>query len=308
MNALRYSLLLSSLILPCGCGSSGSSSDNGVEDTDVSVTFGIAGTSVVEATIQVIAQVQLSDVADEDVVIDFSTAGSSATVGVDFTVATASPITIPVGSLTENIVVEVQTDTIGELDEIVRINIVPVNADVGPNGTFTLKILDDDAVQLSESEPNDDVPTADVVGDVEPGRAYVISGTTLVTEFDVFQLTAIADTNLFLVLDPDSAVSEVVLNVLDELGNSVFVFDDDLPGTTVAAHVQVVAGQVFHLAVTVEGAGTDYTLSVVGLTNDPSGPDGGSGGPDELSLAARGFGGDLAGLMEWRAAEAAGRD
>ena len=70
---------------------------------------------------------------------------------------------------------------------------------------------------------------------------------------------------VFVSMEPQSGVSEAVINVLDENGNVVATIDDDVGGTTVSTSFAVVDLQVFFLALTVEVAGTNYVLDVVGV-------------------------------------------
>ena len=125
--------------------------------------------------------------------------------------------------------------------------------------------MDEDEVVVPEIEPNNDHLSAHDVGVATSEVAYHVTGQALTSDFDVFQFTAEGNGTVFVSLDPDSAVAEAVLNVLDETGTVVDVVDDDVPGTTVSTSFQVLDGQVFFLALSMTGAGSNWILDVVGL-------------------------------------------
>lgn len=281
----------------CGGGSSSSSSGSGGSNDGPAIQFSFTGESRQEGVTQVKVELELDEPGEENIELSYFTTGDAQNF-VDFQLLTDPPLTILAGSLSATIVVQIFDDGNGELDESVVLHLVqPANANLGANTLFTTIILDDDATEVSESEPNDSPSEANVVGNIQPLVSYTILGTTIVAEFDMFELTATEATDVFMFLDPASAVAEIGLCILDAAGNIIAgPFDASGPGASVFATYKAAAAEVFYLSVTVIGSGTDYVLDAVGLFS--SGPDT-DGGPSERTLEARGFGGDVAGLLQW---------
>lgn len=108
------------------------------------VSFNISTGSIVENGITANVQVNLSTVSGLDVTVPINIhTSSTATSGSDYT--TSSSITIPAGSTTANLVVNITDDSTDENDETVVLNLgTPTNATLGAITTHTLTILDND--------------------------------------------------------------------------------------------------------------------------------------------------------------------
>ncbi len=253
------------LILGACTPSSSSDSDSSDGSTGVTVQFSSSAAQITEDTTTVLTFLELSEPADEEITVNYFTSGN-ATEFADYHLTDPPPITLGAGDVNAEVRIGIFEDFFGELDEVLTLQLVkPSNAGLGVRQTFEVTILDEDATFFPETEPNDDHLEANVVGDIEPLTSYEISGGVVPFTFDVFQLDAVATTNVHLFLDPTSAVSEIILNILDATGNVLFTYDDDQPGTTISAIFTASSGQTFFLAVTVEGAGTDYVLRAVGV-------------------------------------------
>ncbi len=248
------------------CTSSSDSSGGGSGSADgPEISFLVSSSFVDENDLVWNVAVDIEFGHNEDIDLSFYWTGSAIEF-IDYTMNTPPPITIPAGVQTLMLAIRINEDVVGELDETITMTLVePVNAPLGPITKHTITIQDEDEVAFPEVEPNDDHLTANVVGDMAPGLSWEISGDASPTMFDVFELTAIADSIVYLALDPASATTEAVLNILDQDGNVIAVIDDDQPGTTVTTTFAVTAGQKFFLAVTVEAFSSAYVLDAVGL-------------------------------------------
>ena len=96
--------------------------------------------------------VTLSAPSGQDVIVHYSTANrpagsNSAEAGSDYTQVTEGTLTIPAGSTTGNILIDILGDTTAELSESFDVNLLPSeNASLGTPTTATGTILDDDAL------------------------------------------------------------------------------------------------------------------------------------------------------------------
>ena len=281
----------------CGGTSSSSSSDSGGGNDGPVIQFYGTGESRQEGVTQVLVLLELDEPGEENIELSYFTTGDAQNF-VDFQLLTDPPLTILAGNISATIVVQIFDDGNGELDESVVLHLVqPANARLGVNTLFSIIILDDDATEVIESEPNDSAGEANVVGNIQPLVSYSIQGTTVVGELDTFELTATEATDVFLFLDPASAVAQMSLSILDASDNLIAgPFLANGSGDTVFATYKAAAAEVFYLSVTVIGTGTDYVLDAVGLFSFSPDTD---GGPSERTLEARGFGGDVAGLLRW---------
>ncbi|MDA1266779.1 MAG: hypothetical protein O2816_16995 [Planctomycetota bacterium] len=251
--------------------SSKDSSSGGGGGSSATISFVSIGSVTVEDTTQVGAQIVLSDVLEEDVDINFFTNGTAFEFG-DYVVTTPPPVTIPAGSTSTLVTLQIFEDGVGELDEQVTVTLVtPANAGLGTFTQHQVTILDDDETPFTEVEPNDILAQANMLpGPVGEGLSWEISGAGLSGNFDIFECNVSADPNIgsctmFFTMTPSSGITEVVINVLDENGNTIATYDDDVGGTAVLGTLNVVPSQKFYLAVTVEVAGSNYTLDVVGV-------------------------------------------
>jgi len=260
----RPLILALGLLASCGSsGSSGSSSDDG--GSTPTLSFSLSSSALTEATVNWSILVQLNDVHDEDIEANFYWTGTALEF-VDYAVTSGTPVTIKSGQLSEAITVQVFEDARGELDETISLTLVPPQgANLGSPSQHVITVLDDDEIQVSEQEPNDDHLNPQEIGSIATEVSYEVLGSAVLGNFDVYKFDAMGNSTVFVSMDPQSAVSEAVINVLDENGDVVDIIDDDLGGTTVSTSFQVVDQQVFFLSLTVEGAGTNYVLDVVGV-------------------------------------------
>jgi len=112
--------------------------------TGPTVSFTTGAQSAAEGSGTMTVTVQLSAVTDQTVTVPFTLSGT-ATDGPDYTM-TASPITIPAGSLTGSATITIVNDGTDEPDETVVVTMgVPTNADAGGTTVHTATILDDDS-------------------------------------------------------------------------------------------------------------------------------------------------------------------
>ncbi len=265
MKITRLTLLFPLLsLVACGSGgSSGSSSGGGSHGPTVS--FLSSASSVTEDTVSVPVTLFLDEAPTADLDVNFTWSGS-ATEFADYFVPGSTPVTIPKGSQTATIQIQVNEDVFGELDETVQLNLVAsLDYNLGAPFQHTLTIIDEDEVQINEIEPNDDHLNPQDIGSIQTTLAYQISGDSFGGDPDVFKFTGVGSCTADVTLDPASGVSQVVINVIDENGQVVDIIDDDLPGTTLHTSFPVADGQVFFLGITTDGVGTAYLLDVVGV-------------------------------------------
>ncbi|MBX3415848.1 MAG: hypothetical protein KF708_24405 [Pirellulales bacterium] len=121
-----------------------------IEDDDDPPTVSIENVSVNEGnsgTSQALFTVSLSTASEQVITVDFSTGNQTATAGSDYT-ATIGTVTFLPGELVQTIAIDVQGDTLSEIDETFTVDLSnPVNVviDVGQAiGT----ILDDDPIGI----------------------------------------------------------------------------------------------------------------------------------------------------------------
>ena len=89
--------------------------------------------------------IQLSAPTNQDVTVPFTVSGT-ASQGKDFTITTASPITITAGQTEADITITVNEDALDEFNETVVVTMgTPTNATLGTPTTHTVTIIDDDA-------------------------------------------------------------------------------------------------------------------------------------------------------------------
>jgi hypothetical protein len=103
-------------------------------------------------------EVSLSGASGQNVTVNYSVTGGTATGGgTDYTIA-AGPLTIPAGSTSGNIVLNIVDDTLDEPNETVIVTISgATNATLGSTTQHTYTIIDNDAqptVQFSSSTSN----------------------------------------------------------------------------------------------------------------------------------------------------------
>jgi hypothetical protein len=126
-----------------------------IEITDLSenlptVEFATTTQAVPENAGDATIVVNLSTISEEDVTVPFTVTGTATGGGADYSI-TASPITIPAGSISANITVAIVDDALNENpDETVIITMdPPTNATRGATTVHTLTITDNDGVSSS---------------------------------------------------------------------------------------------------------------------------------------------------------------
>ncbi len=206
---------------------------------DPTAFFSSAGQVVTESSGTAAITVRLSDTTTAEVTIPFSVSGTATGGGGDYTIS-ASPLIIPAGELTAEIVVIVTSDGVSEADETVIVTLeTPTNAVLAGGDIHTLTITEDD---LPLVDPVDDavlpvyrrIPfftkmfpsPVDVAVDVH-GRMYVAdsySGTVFRFSPGGFPLDNLGglDTPLCVAVDGSDHVY-----VGSQGGGSVAVYDAD---------------------------------------------------------------------------------
>ena len=141
-----------------------------INDDDPSPTVALTsmGSSPNEGNNNITLTLQLSDISGQDVIVPYTIdAASTAVNPADYTIAPASPVTIPAGSTSTTITIAMKEDTLDESDETVVVVLgTPMNATLGTPSTYTLTIRDDDAepdvswnaVESNGSEPEGSHP------------------------------------------------------------------------------------------------------------------------------------------------------
>lgn len=253
------------LALASGCSpssSSGGSSESGPPGLVLSFEEATQAITEIEAAFEL--KLVLSIPAPDEVQLPFTLSGD-ATSFVDYSPSTPSPLTIPVGATKAAIVLQLHEDIFGELDEVARVTLQPpANASLGTLVQQELTIVDDDAAPFQESEPNDHYTSADWVGGMGEHFAHLVSGHTSPGLVDVFRFDQLVDGTVHVELDPQSADTYAVAQVLDANGALVHTFDDSKKGATVGGSFAVTANDTFYVVVAAYAAASGYALRVVG--------------------------------------------
>ncbi len=284
-------------------GNSGGSSGGG-QTPGIEVEFGTQATIVEEDATYVEVDLVLNKAAKNLVIVDFYETGD-ATVFADYHVITTSPLQIPPGVVASKILVQVFEDSLGEKDEILTLNLMtPMGGTLGDNVTHDLTITDEDAQIIIESEPNNDVQTADIVGGIQETLSYQATGSisTAFEEYDVFQVTATDNTDVFIQLIPSNGTSEMRIHIMDANGVILFSYAGS-GGDTVTTEYEAVNGEIFNVAVWVESADTSYVLDLVGLKSTLTSNGGPGTGSSDLTIMGRSAGSDLGVFRAWLAAK-----
>lgn len=209
-------------------------------DDPPTVAFMAATSSVGEGTATANLVVTLSTASGQDVTVPYVVnAASTATNPADYTIA-ASPLTIPAGATSANIVVTVVNDTLDEANETVIVNLgTPTNATLGATTSTTLTITDNDdpptvrfsAATASQNEATTNV-TVNVVLSAVSGRTvvvpYTINGAS--TANDPADYT-IAGPNQ-VTIAPGQTMATITISVADDLvdeANETVILDLDTP-------------------------------------------------------------------------------
>lgn len=212
--------------------------------------------------------IQLSYALDETLVVPFVVSGS-ALEGHDVLVLTPSPVKLAAGNLETKILLEIVEDEQAEVDEWSRLALEEVvGARLGADSSLFARIEDDDAEELDESEPNDELGSAQDLGVLPPGRAVHVRGevTSAVggDAFDVFGLVAGSDQLLRVVLDLDFPHGDGLVRVLDEAGGLLLLIDGANPGEPEEGTLELEAGTPVFLEVVAPDGGGRYLLQLAG--------------------------------------------
>jgi len=238
------------------------------------VEFGAAEVRVTEGETVIGVPVTLTSEPAQSLQVPYEHLGS-ATEGVDFVVLTPSPLVVAKGQVQAEILFQVFEDSIGEVDESIRLELGEVeHAELGEQVRSVLRIEDDDSKEVEESEPNDDLPGAQELGYLRlnagcHAHGLVVPAGSSGDVFDVYRMTAWTDLRMRLALDAWSAGVDVALRVLDEGGGTLYVLDQVGVDDFEEGELLVGAGQVFFLEVTTQVAGTDYLLQIAGEPPPP---------------------------------------
>ena len=262
-HSLVPALTAAALSTACSQGVAGGSSGPGQEPY---VQFSAAGFTRVEATEPIVWKVELDVAYGEDVQIEFTWSGDMM-YSADYTVPSAGLVTIPAGDINTTIFVEVYEDELGELDEVLQLQLKqPLNAKLGSRTVSQLTVVDDDAIALEESEPNDDPANSDVLGSIAEGVAYEVTGQAVLPSFDWFEVTGNGPTTLYARLDPQGPFSQVRLDLADGEGNPIDSVVGSLPGQPAKLEYELSTGETVRLGVSLKNDETTaYLLDVVGL-------------------------------------------
>lgn len=115
------------------------------DDTAPTVEFTETNSFASESSGSAGLEVSISSITASDVTVDYSVTASTATDGVDFTLADGT-LTISAGDLDDNIFVTLVEDVFVESTETITVTISnPGNATLGTNTTHVLNIVDNDA-------------------------------------------------------------------------------------------------------------------------------------------------------------------
>jgi len=287
IDRLGALLLACPVLFACGGGgsSSGGNGGGGGGGGTALVQFAIGAQTEVESDIIVQAIVTMSAPEPHDVFVHFTTTGDAQNI-TDFEVLDNSPILIPETHTQVPIRVRIYSDGKGEKDERVELTITAVSgAQLGTLLSHTLTIQDDDATDFQETEPNDDIPNANLIGTMSKKVAVHATGDVDLAgtsdPADVLSLIAGEDVTLDLLLDPAASTALIKLVLTDDSGNVLKTFVAvNGPGEPVGGTYDVLAGQTIYLWVTTETSPTAWFLDIVGLEFAPIGDGGGDQVPD----------------------------
>lgn len=209
-------------------------------DDPPTVAFVAATSSVAENTATANLVVTLSTASGQDVTVPYVVnAGSTATNPTDYTIA-ASPLTIPAGATSANIVVTVVNDPLDEPNETVIVNLgTPTNATLGATTSTTLTIIDNDdpptvrfsAATASVNEATTNV-TVNVVLSAASGRTvtvpYTVNGGSTASSPSDYTLAAPNQVTI----PAGQTMATITISVADDLvdeANETLVLDLDTP-------------------------------------------------------------------------------
>ncbi len=123
-------------------------------DSPPTVQFSTVSQSVSESTATITVVAQLSAVSGLPITLPFSLSGSAIGGGVDYLLTGTNPLTIPAGSSSGAITLNVQDDTLNEADKTLIVTLTaPTNATLGAITTHTATIVDNDSLRVTAITP-----------------------------------------------------------------------------------------------------------------------------------------------------------
>lgn len=209
-------------------------------DDPPTVAFMAATSSVGEATATANLVVTLSTASGQDVTVPYVVnAGSTASNPADYTIA-ASPLTIPAGATSANIVVTVANDVLDEPNETVIVNLgTPTNATLGATTSTTLTITDNDdppTVRFSAATASVNEATTDVTVNVLLSAA---SGHTVTVPYTINGSSTASSPSDYTMAAPNQVtipagqtMATITISVADDLvneANETVILDLDTP-------------------------------------------------------------------------------
>lgn len=209
-------------------------------DDPPTVQFMAATSDSGEGTATANLVVTLSTASSQNVSVPYVVnAASTATNPADYTIA-ASPLTIPAGATSANIVVNVVDDTLDEPNETVVVNLgVPTNATLGATTSTTHTITDNDApptVRFSAATASHVEATTNVTVNIVLSAA---SGRTVTVPYTINAASTAsspADCSVSpasqVTILPGQTMATVTISIADDLvdeANETFILDLDTP-------------------------------------------------------------------------------
>ncbi len=158
------------------------------DDPVPKVAFSVSTQSVNESTATATVTVSLNATSFQDVTVPFSVHASSTATGggVDYSLSSAAPLSIPAGQTTASFTVNIVNDSLDENNETVIFNLgTPTNATVGTISSQTLTIVDDDpmpTVQWSAASQSNSESVATVT---VTATLSVVSGRSVSIPFSI---------------------------------------------------------------------------------------------------------------------------
>ena len=291
---------LLALLASCSSDDNDGGGGGGGSPAPAEVEFGVSTTIVQEDASFLEVDVVLNKPSSGLLIVDFFVSGD-AQQSLDYHVLTGTPLKIPSGVVSTKILVQIFEDTLGEIDEAVDFTLLtPLGGALGDNTTHRLTITDEDAQSVAEAEPNNNVANSNVIGAIQEELSYRVSGniSAAFEEYDIFQLTASDNSDVFIRLIPANYVSQIRFHILDPVGTIIFSYAG-AAGDTITTEYEAVSGEVFNVAVWVEAADTDFQLDLVGLASTLTSNGGPGTETSELTQMGRSFGADLDGFRAW---------
>ncbi len=222
-----------------------------INDNDATPTVAFSGTtsSAGESASNGILQVALSAVSGQDVMVNYTVAGTASGSGTDYTLANGS-VTITAGNSSELITIaSIVGDALDEDDETVIVTLSsPTNASLGTNTQHTYTILDDDATPTiaftsttssgaeSVSSANLQVALSAVSGR-DVNVSYTVTGTATGSGTDY----TLADGTLTITASNSSnniTIASIIEDALDELDETVIVTLSSPTNATLGTNTQ----------------------------------------------------------------------